>query len=190
MVYFKWFIQFWFVALLELIGWATNWFVCLFVTHKTRTDRVKRIDNLDHTMLREYPVWLFTLWSTHDNAMDEYWWGKFGDEDWSVEEYQDSWWKRYVCRVKWLYRNNMYGWLYLLFSQPVEPLLKQKTKGVEGKGYWYNLELYPSSFMLEAHWPIKDSKYYSVKIGWKSHKGFPNKMFANRFPPFGRKSYD
>jgi hypothetical protein len=189
MIYLKWFGQFWLALIPELGCYATNWLACIFVRHEIRTDRVKRMGNKQVTMMREYPIKLFTLWNTHDNAIDEYWYGQYGDEDWTEEEYKSSWWKRYISRVRWLMRNNAYGWLYKYFSQPVEPLLKQYTKGIEDKGFWYNLEVYKNSFMLEAHLPT-GKRYFSVKIGWKAHKGFSRKMFANRLPPAGWKKYE
>jgi hypothetical protein len=226
MIFVKWLLLFFPALFIEFLCYATNWFVCLFVRHEIRTDRVKRMGNQQVTMMREYPIKLFTLWSTHDNALDEYWWGLFGDEKWTIEEYKASWWKRYISRVRWLYRNNAYGWLYTCFSQPVEPLLKQYTKGVDGDAYWYNVEIYKSSFLIEGYLPfnkffpialllytvaiyyfeltliwaplvlilfflaINKTRYFTVKFGWKGHKGFPKKMYANRIPPFGIRKYE
>jgi len=188
MIYFKWFFQFWLALLPEVLCYATNWFVCLFVRYEDRTDRVKRMGNAQVAMKRAYPSKFFTLWNTHDNALDEYWYGVFGDEKWTESEYQASWWKQYSSFVKWLYRNNAYGWMYKFFSQPVEPLLWMRTTGIKGEGFWYLLQVYKHSFQLEAHLPI-GSRYFSVNIGWKAHKGFPRKMFANRIPPSGVRKY-
>jgi len=186
--YLRWVLLFIPALLVEILCYLTNWFVCLFVRHEIRTDRVKRLDNQQITMLREYPIRLFSLWGTHDNALDEFYWGKFGDEDWTTEEYRASWWKRYISRVKWLYRNNAYGWLYTYFSTPVEPLKWMRTTGEKGKGFWYLLQVYEYSFQLEAHIPT-GKKYFSVNIGWKAHKGFDKKMYANRLPPAGWREY-
>jgi hypothetical protein len=85
-----------------------------------------------------------------------------------------------------MYRNNAYGFLYNLFSRPLEKLSYKKEHGVEDKGsFWWLLQVYPSSFQLEVQIPVVfTNRYMSINMGWKGHKGFPKVMYANRVPPF------
>lgn len=184
--YLIWILFFIPALLVELICLITNPIACLFVKHEYRTDRVKRLDNKQVLMIREYPIDLFKYWSTHDNALDEYWYGTFNLDswfksirNWSQHDYDSNWFIRYYCRVAWLMRNNAYGWLYLLFSKPVEPLSSEYQYGTENKSFWIHLKQYKQSFQFELQLPL-GGRYLSVNIGWKSHKGFPRKLYANR----------
>lgn len=182
--------------LIELFCYATNWFVALFITKSPRLDVVKRLGKKKVTLDREYLIPLFYLWQTHDNAVDEWWYGMYNVDhwfkfarEWTQDDYDQSWFVRYYCRVMWLYRNCAYGFHYKFFSKPVEPLSKQYQFGEEDKGkLWCNLELYPSSFKFEAQIPLLGKRYYSINIGWKQHKEKPNKLYANRI--IGFRKYD
>ncbi len=90
-----------------------------------------------------------------------------------------------LLRVMWLYRNNAYGFLYNLFSRPLEFDPKLHEHGIEDSGeFWYLLAVYPSSFKLEVQIPLYGKRHISINIGWKAHKGFPRLMYANRFIGF------
>ena len=88
----------------------------------------------------------------------------------------------------WLYRNNAYGFLYNLFSVPVEDLEYRKETGIKNLkgGTWTELNVYKSGFQFEMQKAITKNRYLSINIGWKSHKGFPKKMYANRIIGFRR----
>lgn len=180
----------------EVLCYLSNWFVALFVTYEPRTDLVKRQGKRTITMQREYLIPLFRLWQTHDNAADEWWYGVYNTDhyfkapqNWTQSDYNNSWWIRYYCRVCWLYRNNAYGWLYKLFSRPKEDATGLIEHGTEDSGrLWYRLELYPSSFKLEAQIPVGD-RFASANMGWKAHKEVPRLLYANRLPLFSFKKY-
>jgi len=155
-----WLIYFIPALLVELICWLTNPLACLFVVRKQRTDIVKRFDKQVITMQREYLHPIFYLWQTHDNAVDEGWWGLYDIpflSKVSINQYLNSWLIRYWCRLWWLSRNTAYGWHYLLFSLPV------------GQGWQFKKDI-----------PLAFGYYNSVNIGWKEHKGKPRLLYANR----------
>lgn len=188
--YLKWALLFIPALLVEIFCYLTNPIACLFVVMCERDDRVKRLGNAQFNMLRAYPIDFFALWNTHDNALDEFWWGLFTDDSWfrwvreaTQQDYDSNWFLRYYCRISWLTRNNAYGWLYKYFSTPVEPLPKIRTYGTEDNGLWYLLQSYDDSFQLEAQIPL-GKRYISINIGWKPHKGFPRKLYANRIISF------
>lgn len=192
MIYLKWLLLFIPSLLIEIFCYLTVPFVCLFIRNETRTDRVKRLENKQVTMMREYLIKPFEYWSTHDNATDEYWWGMFNVDSsfkWMREltqsDYTNSWFIRYVCRVFWLYRNVAYGFLYAWFSVPVEPVLNTYELGIEKQGFWLKLELFANSFKLEMQIPL-GKRYFSMNIGHKAHKGIPRKLYANRIISFRR----
>lgn len=186
----RWLLYFIPALLVELLCYITNPLACIFVRREVRLDRVKRLNNRQVTMMRDYPIRLFSLWNTHDNAIDEWWYGAYNDDSYfnylknaTQADYDNSWLIRYLCRVHWLMRNNAYGWLYKFFSVPVEPMLKWRTSGQEDKTFWYSLTTYPNSFQLEMQIPL-GARFFSINIGWKAHKGFPRKMYANRIIGF------
>jgi hypothetical protein len=84
-------------------------FACLLVRYEVRTDVVKRQNKQVITMMREYlPKWL-SWFETDDNAVDEYWYGVYPlTKYFSQEDYDNSWWIRYLMRVCWLQRNSAY----------------------------------------------------------------------------------
>ena len=178
----------------EIMCYLLNPIVALFTTSEPRLDRVKRApwNNKTYTLERDYLLKPFRWFQTHDNAVDEWWYGAFNTESFfkflreaTQEDYDNSWWIRYCCRLMWMYRNNAYGFLYNLFSRPFEERVDFKEYGIEDSGkLWYLLQIYPSSWKLEIQIPIwKLNRYMSVNCGWKAHKGFPRVMYANRIPP-------
>lgn len=185
----KWLFYFIPALLVELVCYILNPVVAIFTTSELRTDRVKRLDNKTHTFDREYLIKPLRWFQTHDNAVDEWWWGAFNTtshfkflREATQEDYDNSWWIRYLCRVHWMYRNNAYGFLYHIFGLPKEVGAYTKEYGVEDSGkFWYFLQVFPSSWKLEAQIPYPFTKRYtSVNIGWKAHKGFDKVMYANR----------
>jgi hypothetical protein len=161
--YLRWFLLFIPALLVEILCWFTNPIACLFVRVEPRTDRVKRQGDAQVTMLREYPIKLFDLWNTHDNALDEYWHGLYNEKswfkavrEWTQADYDNCWFKRYYCRVAWLMRNNAYGWNYKLFSLPND-----------------------SPYLWQY-----ENKERGTNIGYKSHKGFNRSIYANRLFKF------
>lgn len=163
--YLLWLLYFIPALLVEWVSWVLSPITALFVFTEPRTDRVKRLDNQTLTMDRDYLIKpFFYLFQTHDNAVDEYWYGCFNKKsrfetvrNWTQKDYDSSAIIRYFCRVAWLMRNSGYGWTYLLFSIPV------------GEG-----------FQLKGIHPIWGSYYNDYNIGWKAHKGFPLQLYANR----------
>ena len=194
----KWLLIFVPVALVELFCYLTNWIAAIAVRKEVRTDKAKILGGVV-TMPRDYPIKFFTLWNTHDNALDEYFYDGYAKDSFfkflreaTQEQYNNSWWIRYICRVMWLYRNNAYGFLFYWFSTPVEELEKEKIIGVEARGrFWMHYQQFKHSFKLEVQIPIPfTNRYYSANIGWKSHRSapLPLKMYANRF--IGLRQYE
>jgi hypothetical protein len=165
--------------------------VALFVTRRPREDRVKRLGNQVLTMDHDYIIKPLYWFQTHDNAVDEWWYGVYNEDHWfkfareaTQEDYDNKAWFRWYCRVMWMWRNCAYGFHYNLFSRPLEEFTKVYTKGEEEKGFWYLLQVAPKSFKLEVQIPISKKRYYSANVGWKSHKGFPKVLYANRIISF------
>ena len=144
----------------ELFCWVTNPIACLFVRKEPRHDIVKRLGKQYATFDREYIWGIFSLWATHDNAVDEGWWGLYDIPflaNTTQADYDNSELVRYWCRLWWLSRNTAYGWHYLLFSLPLDD------------GWQY-----------KAQKPLLFGYYNDINIGWKSHKSKPRKLYANR----------
>lgn len=191
----RWLLYFIPAILIELYCYLTAPIVALFVVRSWQRDTVKRLNRHDVLLPRDNLVKWLSWHQTHDNNCDEYFYGMFNTDShfkWlrtaTQDDYDNSAWLRYVCRVHWLWRNCAYGFHYHLFSTPLEINTNVYSRGIEGAGFWYQLAIYPSSFQLEAHIPL-GKRYFSVNMGWKSHKKIPRKMYANRIPPFGIRQY-
>lgn len=225
----RWLLYFIPALAIELYCYLTAPVVALFIVRSLELDTVKRLDRQSVWLMRDNLVpWLY--WhQTHDNNCDEWWYGRYNDEHWfsfarawTQADYDASRLIRYYCRVMWLWRNSAYGFHYALFSRPLELANRVYTKGIEGAGYWHQLEIYPSSFKLEAqvpHNPLRviaaliilvyvafcdptalgvfslaafyyafyqliKGRYLTINIGWKSHKGKPLLLYANRIIGF------
>lgn len=179
----RWILYFIPALVVELLAWLLTPIVCLFVVKRSYTDKVKRTYNKTTvTLEREFlPDWL-SLFATHDNPVDEFWWGEYDSflRTTTQAQYDSSWWLRYAYRCMWLFRNTAYGFHYEWFSVPNEGGIITK-KGTKGFGFWYEYVRRPSSFQLEYHLPIPfTDRYISGNIGWKGHKGFDRMMYANR----------
>jgi hypothetical protein len=152
----------------ELFCFLTNPLACLFVRREPRTDTVKRLNRQIVTLQRDYLRGWFYLWQTHDNAVDEGWYGLYSIaflKNKTQADYDSSALIRYWCRLWWLSRNTAYGWHYKLFSLPV------------GKGWQIKKDI-----------PLFFGYYNSVNIGWKPHKGKSHLLYANRI--LGIRKYD
>lgn len=181
--YLLWLLYFIPALLVEIVCWLTNPIACFFVEKKYRKDKAKRLGPGVHTLKREYLKGIWYFWQTHDNAVDEGWYGKYDIvflSKTTQQDYDNSALIRYWCRVWWLTRNTAYGWHYLLFSRKKEPSGYLRTAGDENKGFWYSLKSYVHSFQFEAHIPIFNARYISINIGWKAHKDMTRLLYANR----------
>jgi hypothetical protein len=184
---FLWWVLYFVPALIvEIVCYLTAPIVALFVRTEMRWDVVKRLDKQAVNMPRDYLVPLFYLWQTHDNAVDEWWYGMYNTnhwfkfaQNWTQADYDKSRFIRYYCRVMWLWRNCAYGWHYYLFSRPKETAIIAYEYGSEKKGFWYLLRLYKESFQFECHIPLS-GRYYSINVGWKPHKQTSKLLYANR----------
>jgi hypothetical protein len=194
----KWLLLFIPALLVELACYLLNPLVAIFTRKEIRTDRAKILGGVV-TMERDYLLKPLMYFQTHDNAVDEWWYDGYAKDSFfkwlreaTQEEYDSSWWLRYVCRVMWLYRNNAYGFLFYWFSTPVEALGTEKIIGIEDSGeFWMHYQQFKHSFKLEAQIPILfTNRFYSLNIGWKAHRSapLPLKMYANRI--IGLRKYD
>lgn len=187
----KWLLYFIPALIVELVAWWLTPVVCLFVERRYHTDIVKRDYNKQTvTLIREFlPKWL-SYFQTHDNAVDEFWYGEYESSiiNATPEEYANSWWVRYVYRCLWLFRNTAYGFHYNWFSVPKEEETVYE-RGEEGVAFWLRYRKRKSSFQLQYHIPIAFTKrYIDGNIGFKGHRGFDKMMIANRV--IGLRQYD
>lgn len=181
--------------LIELMCYLLAPVVALFIHSEERTDRVKRLGNATVTMQRDYLIKPLMWFQTHDNAVDEWWYGLFNDTSYfrflreaTQLDYNTSTWIRYCCRVHWLWRNCGYGFLYNLLGRDLE-VPKQKSTtvrvyGIKNQGLWYEYTRRLYCFQLEAQIPLYGLRHLSINIGWKEHDGFPRALYANRIIGF------
>lgn len=187
----RWFLYFIPALVIELLCYILAPIVALFITTRPRTDVVKRLDKKIVTMPRDYLIAPLYWFQTHDNAVDEWWFGVYNTDhwfkfarEWTQADYTDKITVRYYCRLMWLWRNCAYGFHYALFSRAKESIAKTYSYGIESAGLWYQLQIFKSSFQLEAHIPLLGRRYYSLNIGWKSHKETEKLLYANRIIGF------
>ena len=186
-LYLQWVLLFIPDLLMKAICMLLAPLVGLFIMSEERTDRVKQLDNKQHTMMRDYLVKPLYWFQTHDNAVDEWWYGAFNREsilayfrEATQIKYDSSRFFRYACRVMWLWRNSGYGFAYNIFGKVLDDTLWIKESGVEKLGFWYKYTQRKSSFQLKMTIPTPWFWYLDINIGWKNHKGFPRVMYAGR----------
>jgi hypothetical protein len=206
----KWDNRFWVAAIVEAIGYLFMPLICLFTRQEMRVDRMKRRARewgdpsyTQYEAMRDYlPKWL-NWFQTHDNAMDEYWYGDFKDSinsKYSQTDYDKSWLLRYYNRVKWGWRNNTYGFQYFTLGVAEEDSpYKSFEEGTEDSGkLWVKIDVYANYFQYECQIPNGKGGYKHYNFGWKAHRSAPilaetgrkNVMYANRIITNTRKYKD
>jgi hypothetical protein len=175
---------------IELVCYLLAPLVACFVRKELRHDVVKRLNRQYVTMQRDYIITPLYWFQTHDNAVDEWWYGMYNTDHWfafarawTQLDYDGSALIRYYCRLMWLWRNCAYGWHYAMFSRIKETACRVYAKGIEGAGFWYELKVFKSSFQFECHVPL-GARYLTINIGWKAHKQKDRLLYANRIIGF------
>lgn len=151
-------------ALIGLVGRILSPFACLFIDSAPYHTTVKRYGKQYKTLQRDrLKPWL-SWFDTFDNAVDEYFYGMYDNTPNYTQEYYDTHIiYRWYCRVMWLQRNSMYGFLHSYVS--IKP---------DSKLAWHYKGNVPIGFGYQMH----------INIGWKEHKESDVLMYAGR--PVGK----
>jgi hypothetical protein len=146
---------------------------CLFTRLEVRTDTMKRkarelgvLEYTQFTTLRTYLHPAFNWYQTHDNAMDEYWYGGYDDavnNRFTQDTYDNSWLLRYYNLVMWGWRNKAYNFRYLVLGVPQS--FDEPSVFKDGDTTLYVWDNY---FLYER---INGDK--KQKTGWNSHRSAP-----------------
>lgn len=192
MIYLRWILYFLPALFIELVCYISAPIIACFVKSSTRYDTVKRFNKQYMSLERDRLIKPLYWFQTHDNAVDEWWYGMYNTDHWfafaqtwTQTDYDNSKIIRWYCRLMWLWRNCAYGFHYVLFSQPKETAHRQYERGIEYKGFWFLFKRYKSSFQFECHIPIYIvARYISINIGWKAHKKTEKLLYANRLISF------
>lgn len=143
-----------------IVARALSPIACLFIETKPRLDRVKRIDNLQHNLLRDSLVWWLTWFDTDDNATDEYWYGLYPLSLYFTQaQYDKSALLRWFMRVCWLQRNSGYTFKRKFFGMAKDD---------------------PNAWQITKKIPLAFGYGLDINIGYKPHKGFDRLMYAGR----------
>ena len=174
-------------VLVEVFCYTLTPLIALFITTEDRTDKVKRLGGITVTMPRTYLQKWCRWFQTHDNAVDEYWYGLYTEDsvlkylrDATQADYDNSGFLRYVCRMLWMWRNCGYGFLYNWFGRAYGETIETKEVGDKHIGFYFKLCKRADSFQFECKIPLTANRYISINMGWKHHDGFPRVMYANR----------
>ena len=140
---------------------------------------------------REYLVKPLYWFQTHDNPVDEYWYGGYFSDSFftyvknaTQAQYDNSRFLRYVCRLFWLWRNCAYGFSYNLFGRDLINPETMTEHGDEKHGLWWRYTDRVNSWQWKAHIPVGLGLRMDINIGWKTHKGFNRAMYADRICAF------
>jgi len=146
---------------------------CLFTRLEIRTDTMKRRardlgepEYTQYTTLRVYLHKSFNWYQTHDNAMDEYWYGGYDDfvnNRFTQDTYDNSWLLRYYNLVMWGWRNKAYWFRYAWMGIPQS--FDEPSVFKDGDTTLYVWDNY---FLYEK---VKGDK--KQKTGWNSHRSAP-----------------
>lgn len=177
--------------LIELMCYILAPVIALFIRTEIIRDSVKRYDKKLVLMKRNYLIKPLMWFQTHDNAVDEWWYGMYNEDHWfefarvaTDNDYDSKAWFRWYCRVMWLWRNCGYGFLYNLLGRDLNGQETMREHGIKNQGFWWLLTMRSNSFQLEVQVPLYGQRHISINVGWKTHKGFPRALYANRIIGF------
>lgn len=98
MMYLRWVLIFIPALVIEFACYLLAPLVALFIYTEPRFDRVKRLGNKSVTLPRDYLIKHLSWFQTHDNAVDEWWYGDFHKDshfkwlrDATQADYDKSW---------------------------------------------------------------------------------------------------
>lgn len=199
-MYYRWICYYPLSFIATLICWAFGWLVVIPVRQELRTDTVKYYNKQLLTLKRDYLLPCFKWFTTHDNAADEWFYGCYWRNTWwaswlTLEIYKQWWIIRYLCRVFWIYRNSAYGFSYYVlgFERDAEYTESKTITGIKNGGAtWFEKTITTNldgeqAFQIKGHYYITKNWYLDINIGWKSHDGFQDLMYAGRWVSFPRK---
>ncbi len=154
------------------VCYLTNWIVVLFANEEGELHGILHLwqtwdDTLDNpSFIRDtLPIWLDYDWYRH---YEQYW----VTDAYNRKVYKERLikkfsiidrFKRYICRVLWLYRNCGYGFAYYVFGRTVRPPIKIKQinrdcyYAQDSKGIW----------VYKCDSKIFDKWYWKIYLGWK-----------------------
>lgn len=194
MQYIKWILLYPISIAFSIFAFFTVPFVCLFTVKKPTKDNVKRFNKKLITINRDYLLPIFSWWATFDNAADEWWYGMYNAntkfaKNWTQDDYDKSWIKRYICRVFWHSRNIAYGFnLNVLGFTPIDATVVTTQLRQFKVTTWYSRYGFAKAFQVQGNLFITKSYYFNINIGWKAHKQVQKLMFAGRLLQFPRKA--
>lgn len=112
--------------------------------------------------LQNWLVWL----STGDNPIDEYFWGNYHKNKYTVEEYENSSFLRWYLRVRWLWRNSFYTFRreYMGFDLYEGFKTREATKNGITLTIWENTNG-TWAFRVKGDWGFRP--FRTVNFGWK-----------------------
>jgi len=165
-----------------LIVWVFAPLLCLFYTREWRRDRMKRVaferGDDPYTLYdfpRQYLIKLFRWAQTHDNAVDEHFYGMFDKEDeTTLHEWHNSWYKQYLSRIEWGRRNPAYGFRFSVLGATVtdDQSYREHQHVLFGKKWlitvWYDITGKPEAFLIEGGLPFKP--FANIKFGHKNNR--------------------
>lgn len=165
----KWAIRLPLAILVILSAYFIVPIACLFTRTELRTDTMKRRardlgfpEYHQFTAIRVYLHKAFNWFQTHDNAMDEYWYGGYKDiinDRCTQKTYDKCALLRYYNRVRWGWRNAAYTFRYKVLGVPQS--FDEPSVFKDGDKVLYVWDDY---FLYE-----RDGK----KTGWNSHRSAP-----------------
>lgn len=165
----RWFLLWWVMLLVGVIARILSPIACFFITRTNVKTTVKRLGKIEATLPRDNLVWWLTWFNTDDNSTDEWWYGCYNTsytwfglkfaQRWTQQDYDNSKFIRWFCRVRWLQRNSAYTF-------------NRKFFGIEKDSKW--------AWQYKADKPLWFGYYNSVNIGYKSHKDLDRLMYAGR----------
>lgn len=194
MMYLQWLLLLIPAFAIELIAWLLTPIVALFVTTSSEKLTSSRVSTpMIREQLQKYVYWF----QTHDNPVDEYWYGRYNLKsifpyvrNMTQKKYDDSKVARYVMRMLWMFRNTAYGIHYALIGKSArdeENPIKEYSHGVFRQDrFWYYLRIYENnSFQFKGQFPLLPiifgiNIFNDFNLGWKTHGGTEKCLYANR----------
>lgn len=145
---------------------------------------------------RDFLIPALFIWQTPDAPVDEWWYGNYELDSWrknyTQEDYDNSAYLRWKCRVAWLWRNPAYGWGEL-FGWNGDGMQILSSHGSDDDWYsgkssiaWWtgNNAKNQKAFYLQIRLYFYKNRCLDIMAGYKFFSDPTIKYVAMRFNPF------
>lgn len=183
------------LLLLTVVAYIIAPVLALFITYAEESDITGQPSLLPGKPRAFLQEWC-RIWQSPDAPVDEWWYGNYELDSWrknyTQEDYDNSAYLRWKCRVAWLWRNPAYGWGEL-FGWNGDGMQILSSHGSDDDWYsgkssiaWWTAvnDLGQKAFYVQMRLYFYKTRCLDIMAGYKLFSDPAIKYVAMRFNPF------